>query len=563
VRKFPESDADTPDSRSALRYLFWLAGRYRLPITFAAGFGIACTIAQALIPAAIGKAIDAGVIGRDQRALLWWGAVILGLGVVQAVTGLMQDRFGLTASLGAAYRTVQVVTAQAARLGSTLARKTSTGAVVSVGVADITRLGAALETTGRFAGAVVVIVVVAGIMLSTSWPLGLVVLIGVPIMVWAVGLLIRPLHGRQQHLRDQQAELTTRAVDISSGLRVLRGIGGEAQFLSRYRGRSQRVRAAGVRVAGVEAVLDAAKSLLPGLLLVVVVWLGAGAVLDGRLSAGQLVAFYGYAVFLATPLRRVADGADAYTRGVVAARRVVELLAIEPEHIGGTAALPLGPVTLVDPEAGLTVAPGQFVAVACASPTDAALLADRLGRYTDTAVTFGGVPLREAPVAEIRSRILVATNEDRLFDGPLRTELDAADRPAGLEPAVRAASAGDIVEALPGGLDEPVVGDGQEFSGGQRQRLRLARALSVDPEVLVLIEPTNAVDAHTEARIAGRLRAARAGRTTVVFSTSPVVLEAADLVAVVVEGKVVLEGVHHGLRGDARYRPIVAREDEA
>ncbi|MFB6394360.1 ABC transporter transmembrane domain-containing protein [Polymorphospora lycopeni] len=563
MRNFPESSAVTPDCRSSLRYLFWLAGQFRVPILLGALAGIACIVAQALIPAAIGVAIDDGIIARDQPALLWWGAAILGLGVVQALTGLMQDRYGLTASLGAAYRTLQLVTARAARLGGTLRKQASTGEVVSVGVADITQLGAALETTGRFAGAVVVIIVVAGIMLATSWQLGVVVLVGVPVMVWAVGLLLRPLHGRQQHLRDQQAELTTHAVDISSGLRVLRGIGGEAQFSHRYRQMSQRVRGAGVRVAGVEAALDAAKTFLPGLLLVTVVWLGAGSVLDGRLSVGQLVAFYGYAVFLATPLRRVADGADQFTRGNVAAARVIRLLNIEPEHASGTTPLPDGPAELVDPDAGLRVQPGRFVAVACATPSDAALLADRLGRHTGTTATFGGVPLRDAPLEQVRARILVATNEDRLFDGPLRNELDPADRSDGLRAVIEASSSSDIIEMLPDGLDQTVVGGGQEFSGGQRQRLRLARALQADPDVLVLVEPTSAVDAHTEARVAQRLRQARAGRTTVVFTTSPIMLNAADRVAVVVEGRVVGEGTYPGLRGDARYRPIVAREDEA
>ncbi len=323
------------------------------------------------------------------------------------------------------------------------------------------------------------------------------------------------------------------------------------------------MRGAGVRVAGVEAALDAAKTLLPGLLLVTVVWLGATSVLDGRLSVGQLVAFYGYAVFLATPLRRLAYGADQLTRGNVAAARVVRLLNITPEHASGTLPLPDGPAELVDPDAGLSVQPGRFVAVACATPSDATLLADRLGRHTGSAVTFGGVPLRDARLEQVRTRILVATNEDRLFDGPLRTELDPADRPDGLSAAIEASSSGDIVEALPDGLDQAVVGAGQEFSGGQRQRLRLARALNADPEVLVLVEPTSAVDAHTEARIAERLRTARAGRTTVVFTTSPIMLNVADRVAVVVEGRVVVEGDHQKLRGDARYQPIVAREDEA
>ncbi len=108
--------------------------------------------------------------------------------------------------------------------------------------------------------------------------------------------------------------------------------------------------------------------------------------------------------------------------------------------------------------------------------------------------------------------------------------------------ALDAASADDIVDALPDGLDTVVAERGREFSGGQQQRLRLARALVADPETLVLVEPTSAVDAHTEARIAARLGLARAGRTTVVCTTSPLVLDQADEVAFVADGRVVADG---------------------
>ncbi len=102
---------------------------------------------------------------------------------------------------------------------------------------------------------------------------------------------------------------------------------------------------------------------------------------------------------------------------------------------------------------------------------------------------------------------------------------------------------------------------GRSFSGGQRQRLVLARVLTADPEVLVLVEPTSAVDAHTEARIAARLRAHRAGRTTVVTTSSPLMLDAVDEVAFLRDGVIVATGTHAELlRGEPTYRAVVTRE---
>ncbi|WP_099053542.1 ABC transporter ATP-binding protein [Streptomyces malaysiensis] len=608
MRRFPDPDPGNPDHRSPTSYLLWLAAYQRNALFAGALYGIVHVVAQALVPTAVGKAIDTGIIARDQRALLLWGGAVVVLGMVQATAGILRDRAALTTRLGASYRTAQHIARQAARLGAALPKRVAKGEIVNAGVVDIGRLGDALAETARGSGAIVAIAVVAAILLHTSWQLGLVVLLGVPLMVGVVSLLLRPLHRRQQRLREQQAELTGRAVDIVSGLRVLRGIGGEEVFADRYRADSQRVRAAGVAVARVEALLDGAKVLLPGLLTTVVVWLGAHYVATGRMGAGQLVAFYGYAVFLVDPLRRLTNAAGRLTQGHVAARRITAFLALRPEFApSAVAPAPYqGPAPLTDPASGLTVAPGRFTAVACASPADAATLAARLGRYTDSAVTLGDTPLADLPPDEIRRRILVADNDDRLFAGPLREELRGRGSDAGsggrandagrgrrgsdaevggrgrdvaldgrgcgvglvgrgsdaaLERAVDAACARDIVEALPDGLDDLVEESGRNFSGGQQQRLRLVRALMAEPEVLILIEPTSAVDAHTEARIAHGVGELRAGRTTLVFTTSPVVLDRADHVVYVQGAKAVAQGSHGDLLADVRYRSVVAREE--
>ncbi|MDT0345436.1 ABC transporter ATP-binding protein [Streptomyces litchfieldiae] len=566
MRSFPDRLPPDTDVHSPARYLLRLVADHRRSLALGVAYGIVCTLAQALVPAAVGRAIDDGLIDRDQSALVAWGAVVLSLGLVQAFSGILRDRAALTSQLGASYQTVQLVTRQASRLGAELPRRATAGEVVSVGAADVGSIGSAMFSSARGTGAVVAIVTVAVLMLTASWGIGLAVLVGVPLMTWLVALLLRPLHRRQEGLRDQQGHLTTRALDIVGGLRVLRGIGGEEFVAERYRAQSQEVRRAGVRVARVEVWLDGCKVLLPGLLVAFVVWLSAHAVLDDRISAGQLVAFYGYTVFLSGPLRWLTDSADQFTRAHVAAKRVVRLLAQESGLSDGPRAADAldGSGDLADRESGVVIRGGLLTGVACTEPAEAAVLADRLGRYAESAATAGGVPLRDVPVTAVRDRVLVTGNDDRFFAGPLRAELDTTGRDsAALEAAVDTASARDITDALPEGLDTVLTHGGREFSGGQQQRLRLARALCADPPALLLVEPTSAVDAHTESVIASRLSDGRAGRTTAVFTTSPIVLDRADRVLLVDGLRVIAEGTHSELLAEPRYRDLVFREDPA
>jgi ABC-type multidrug transport system fused ATPase/permease subunit len=176
-----------------------------------------------------------------------------------------------------------------------------------------------------------------------------------------------------------------------------------------------------------------------------------------------------------------------------------------------------------------------------------------------------GVPLVELSVDAVRRRIMVSETDPMLFSGPLRRELDPwrkADDET-LYRAIETANAEDVLDVLPEGLDAHVEERGRGFSGGQRQRLVLARALVADPEILILVEPTSAVDAHTEARIARRLREARAGRTTVVMAVSPLVLDQADRVAFLEHGRVVAIGSHRELlRASPAYRGTVTREED-
>ncbi|MER6172621.1 ABC transporter ATP-binding protein [Streptosporangium sp. NPDC001681] len=563
MRSLPAADPGLPDARSPIRYLLWVARMQRGPLLLGIGYAILWWLAMALVPAAMGNGIDA-ITAKDLPALVTWGAVVFALGITQAVMGVLRHRMAVYNWLSAAYRTVQVTVRQSTRLGATLPKRMSTGEVVSVGNSDIAHIGNAMDILLRGSGAVVAIAVVTVILIDASPQLGLMVLVGLPLVAVAVAPLLKPLHRRQNDHRDLQGDLATRAADIVTGLRVLRGIGGERVFADRYGAESQRVRHAGVRVASVESMLEGAQVLLPGLLIAGVTWLGATFAMRGEITAGQLVAFYGYAVFLIAPVRTLTEAADKLTKGHVAARRVVRILALKPEVEGGTGRSEGG--LLRDVTSGVAVRPGMLTAIAAAVPEEAVTIADRLGRYSDGDVDFGDVALDALPISEVRRRVLVADNEAQLFAGVLRDELDVTGRASDEEitRALQAACAVDIVEALPGGLEGRVAEAGREFSGGQQQRLRLARALTLDPEVLILIEPTSAVDAHSEARIADRLAKARAGKTTLVCTTSPLVLDRTDHVIYVEGGVVRAEGTHRELLAThPGYTAVVTRGEES
>lgn len=528
-------------------------------------FGIVWMCAQAVMPAVIGKAIDQGVAAQDSTRLAEWALVLFGIGLVQAAAGIMRHRFAVTNWLISAYRVVQLVTRQAVRLGGTLPRKVSTGEVVAIGTNDLSHIGQVMDVSARFAGAVVSFFVVAVILLQTSVTLGLVVLIGVPLLMLGVAPLLGPLQRRSADQRHLMGRLSNTASDIVGGLRVLRGIGGEQVFSARYRRESQTTRAAGVRVARLQSVLDALQVFLPGLFVVVVVWIGARYAVAGTITPGELVAFYGYSAFLMIPLRTATEYANKVIRGRVAASRICRVLALDPEVAAPAhpAPAPAPGADLVDTRTGLVARAGRLTAIVSEQPDESAALADRLGMTAaevDDDVRLGGVPLTALDPVAVRERIVVSDTGAMFFSGRLGDGLDLTGH-GDVRRALETASAADILEALDAGLDTLVAERGRSFSGGQRQRLVLARALTLDPEILVLVEPTSAVDAHTEARIAARLRAHRAGRTTVVTSSSPLMLDAADTVAFLDGGRVVAVGTHSELLDTSpAYRRVVTRE---
>jgi ABC-type multidrug transport system fused ATPase/permease subunit len=569
MKQLPFADPGTPDTRSPTRFLLWVGRQQISTLLLGMGFGIVWMLAQALLPWVLGRAIDEGIATGDTQALLAWAALLFGLGVVQAVAGTLRHRVAVSNWLQSGFRMIQVVAHHASLTGPAIRGRLTTGEVVATVSNDALRAGGAYDITARLAGAIVSYFVVAAILVSTSVLLGLVVLVGVPVLVGSLSLVIRPLQERQREQREQVGHLTAVGADTVAGLRVLRGIGGERVFLDRYRRRSEEVRRAGVRVALPQATLDSAQVLLPGIFIVIVTWLGARLAIEGTISPGELVAFYGYAAFLVIPLRVAAEAVDKVTRAHVGAQRMLAILRVEPvvSEPDAPAAAPKQGALLADSRSGLVVEPGVLTAVVTADTHEGARIADRLGRFVDDGVvTLGGVPVDTLSLEELRRRVVVSETDPLLFSGRLRDELDPWGRASDdqLLAAIAVANAEDVLDSVPEGLDGHMEERGRSLSGGQRQRLVLARALLAEAEILVLVEPTSAVDAHTEARIAQRLHEARRGRTTVVMTGSPLVLDQADRVVLIAGGRVAATGTHRELlRSSAAYRFAVTREDAA
>ncbi|MFG1706926.1 ABC transporter transmembrane domain-containing protein [Nonomuraea sp. M3C6] len=545
----------------ATRYLWWLVRSQRRRVVAGAVLGSAWMVGLTLPPYLLSRAIDDGLTPGRWSALIGWAAALFGVGVVNAWLAIMRHRVMTRVRMDAAFRSVEAVVLQATRLGAALPGKVTAGEVVTIGFADVAVIAQTLTITGPGVGAVLAYVVVAVLLLAVSPLLAVVVLAGVPMLVLLVGPLLGRLSTVETTYRVRQGALAARFGDIAGGLRVLNGIGGKQVYADRYRHGSQELRAEGYRVGAVTSWIQALGVGLPTLFVGAVTWLAARMAVQGDITVGELVAVYGYAAVAVVPVSFFIEGGYDFSRGLVAARRVVQFLALKPATRDGVEAAPTRAV-LRDPESGVEIAPGKLTALVSARAAESAAVVDRLGRFAESAATWGGIRLDEIDLTQVRERILVADNEADLFAGTLRDVVSGRWDPSGeaIGRALEAAMAQDIVRGLPDGLDSAIDPQGRNLSGGQRQRVRLARALLADPETLLAVEPTSAVDAHTEAAIAGRLRTARSGRTTVVTSTSPLMLDQADTVYYLVDGMVAAAGSHRDLLAEQPgYRLLVSR----
>ncbi len=575
IQDLPFSDPGVPDARSGPRFLWWLFRNQLSGQLTSLAWGLLHFVSVASLPFAVGVAVQAAVDRSGGRLALAGGLLALAC-VGNAVGDTFLHRSAVTNWITAAARVQQLLGRKAATLGSALTRRVAAGEVVAVSTGDVEKIGWFVEALSRFTAAAVTIVLVCACLVVYQPALGVVVAVGLPVLAIAVLPLLPRATRRADVQREKAGRATELASDTVAGLRVLRGIGGEDLFLDRYRRASQEVRHAAVRSARMWSLIAAIQVLLPGLLLITVVWYGVRLAGDGRISVGELVTVYSSVMLLAYPIRHFEEIAMAYSFSRPSARRAARVLSLEraTDTTGSRAgeAAPTG--DLYDPATGLLAPAGLLTAVVCGDPDAAGRLAERLGGHASergVPVLLGGIALDELPLDRARGAVLVQDKDPVLLSGTLRELLDVpASGAVGPREALDAARCGDVLAALVQGslgtddpMDARITERGRSLSGGQRQRLALARSLVTDPEVLVLDEPTSAVDSHTEARIAESVRGLREGRTTVVFTSSPLLLDRADRVVFLDGDTVAAVGGHRELvRTEPRYRAVVTRETE-
>ncbi|MFD8911459.1 ABC transporter transmembrane domain-containing protein [Streptomyces sp. NPDC059575] len=579
IQDLPYPDPGMADARSGPHLLWWLFRNQRGGQLKALLWGMLHFSAVCALPFCVGLAVEAAVKG-SATGLLRTGGLLLLCGTCVAVGDTFLHRAAVTNWITAAARLQQLLARKAAHLGSALTRRVAAGEVVAVSTGDVEKIGWFVEAVSRFTAAALTVVLVSVALIVYQPALGVVVAVGLPL----VALAVLPLLPRATRRADIQREKAGRATELASdtvaGLRVLRGIGGEELFLTRYRSASQEVRHAAVRSARMWSLISAIQVVVPGLLLIAVVWYGVQLAHEGRVTVGELVTVYSAVMILNYPLRHFEEIAMAFSFSRPSATRAARVLSLrrptdaEGTGAGGTGTDEVPGGDLRDPLTGLLAPARRFTAVVCGDPDAAGELAARLGGHPaepGPSVLLGGVALNDLPLDRARTAVLVQDKDPVLLSGSLRELLDVpASGAVRAEDALAAAQCDDVLDALAQAsldasdpMDTRITERGRSLSGGQRQRLALARSLVTDPEVLVLDEPTSAVDSHTEARIAEGLRGLRSGRTTVVFTSSPLLLDRADSVVFLHEGTVAANAPHRELIAtDPRYRAVVTRETE-
>lgn len=503
-------------------------------------------LAEAAVPVTVGAVIDLAIATGDAGALLRWLGVVSAVFLVLALSAF-GGYFVATRSEKRAAHTVRMRVAERVLdpAGGAPGRQ---GALVSLAGSDADRVATVVRAIVVGATALAALAGGAAVLLSASALLAAVVLVGVPVVLLASHALARPLVGRAEQEQGTLAAATGVATDLVTGLRVVKGIGAEAAAGATYATASRAALRARLSAARLEGAYNVATAAITGVFLVVVAWVGGRLALAGTISVGELVAGVGLAQFLIGPLEELTRVGPILAGARASAGRVHALLDAPAAVRAGTARLPQ-PVRGEVRAAGIDAAAGELLGVVPRRAADATPILDALARDCDATVTLDGTDLRTVTLDDARAAVLVARHDATLFEGTVAETIgDDAE-------ALAAAAADDVLDTLPEGAE--LAERGRTLSGGQRQRLAMARALAAHPPVLVLHDPTTAVDAATEHRIAAGLAALRAGRTTLLVTTSPTLLARCARVVLVDGDAVVASGTHAELVGDARYREVV------
>ncbi|GAA2941818.1 MULTISPECIES: ABC transporter ATP-binding protein [Streptomyces] len=446
------------------------------------------------------------------------------------------------------------------------------GEVLTIATEDADQTADIIEVVPLLISSLVAVLVAAVALGVADIRLGLLVIVGTVGILSILSVMSRRIGSSTREQQARVARAGAKVADLITGLRPLHGFGGNhAAFLS-YRKVSTDAKHQAVTVAKVNGVYAGTALALNAVLAAAVTLTAGRLAFDGQITIGELVMAVGLAQFIMEPLKLFSEMPKYVMMARASAERMALVLTAPPVTNPGPERPAPGAGLDIDcvrygalRELKFQVTAGEFVAIAAYQPRAAADLASILAVNTppqayEGVVRIGGREIADLSIEAVRAYMLVNPYDGEIFAGTLRTNIDPSGTSRTVPEAVEASMLTDVVALHRAGLDHAVRDRGANLSGGQRQRLSLARALAADSDILVLHDPTTAVDAVTEQLVARNIAELRRGRTTVVLTSSPALLDAADRVLVLDDGAVVAEDTHRNLLAtDEGYCLAVAR----
>ncbi len=595
-----DQDKDIP--AGTWRRVFGYATPYRRDLTIFIILVVLASIAGVATPVLAGDIVN--VISSDSGstgAVIRLASIIAGLAVFDALMSLAQRWYSARIGEGVIYDLRTQVYEHVQQMSIAFFTRAQTGALVNRLNSDV--LGAQRAFTSVLSGVisnVVGLVLTVGVMLTLSWQITLMSLILLPVFIFPARIVGRRLQKITRESYDLNASMNatmTERFNVAGALLVAL-FGRPQQEAESFRGRAGRVRDIGVVSAMYGRIFFVALTLVASLAAALVYGVGGVLAVQGSLDAGTVVSLALLLSRLYGPLTALSNIRVDVMSALVSFDRVFEVLDLRPgiEDHPGAVDLPVGSrslefedvrftypsgeevslasledIAVIDSKTStpvlhgvsFTAAPGQLIALvgqSGAGKTTIANLIPRLYDVTSGAVLVGGVDIRRVRLSSLRSRIGMVTQDAHMFHDTIRANLSYA-RPEAtdeeMRAAIRDAQLEGLLETLPDGLDT-VLGDrGHRLSGGEKQRMAIARLLLKEPDIVILDEATAHLDSESEAAVQLALESALIGRTSLVIAHRLSTIRRADQILVAENGRIVESGRHDELLAQgARYADL-------
>ncbi len=548
--------------------LFVYVRRYQRKFLLGLGCVVVTTSSRLVQPKVLQHAIDDLTTRVTVAKLVGWGLLLLGVGLFSGyfrflmrriLTGVSRDiEYDMRNEFFAHLQTLPAQYFQANRTGDLMSRATN----------DLNAVRMMIGPSVMYsADTILTFVVALVLMLSIDWRLTIVALIPLPCVSISVKYFGTAIHKRFEEIQAQLSDLSAVAQETFAGVRVVRAYGQEREQLRRFEKSNEEFVRKNRRLIAVQGFFFPSMTFFLGLGALVVIWYGSREVIGGRITLGQFVAFNWYLTLLGWPMIAFGWVTNMIQRGMASWKRMLEVLETEPaiaDRRPGPHRAIRGDIEFRDLTFGFGATPvlhhisariaaGQTVALVGPTGSGKSALISLIARLYDPppgTVFVDGVDVRELPLATLRGAIGFVPQEPFLFSDSLAANVAFGVPDAG-DDRIRSASAiarldKDVAD-FPQGYQTMVGERGITLSGGQKQRTALARAIAIDPKILILDDALSAVDTYTEEEILSRLRGVMRQRTSIIVSHRISTVRDADLILVLDDGRIVERGTHEQL----------------